>query len=139
VSRRWAGVAAIVLTIPWVGMILAPRPGPSVLHPVPLQELPGYLAASPRELVVQIGGNLAAFAAVGALAPVCWRLRLWQVAGIAAVGSITVESLQYVLGLGRVASVDDVLLNTCGAALAALLSRRWWRIRSHQSGATLCR
>jgi glycopeptide antibiotics resistance protein len=38
-----------------------------------------------------------------------------------------VETLQYVLRLDRVSSVDDVLVNTAGAVLAALASRRWWR------------
>jgi glycopeptide antibiotics resistance protein len=137
--QRWSGIGAVALTVPWVCMILAPMPGPSVLHPVPFQEVPGYLAASPAEFVVQVGGNLAAFAAVGALAPVRWPLRLWQVTMIAAVGSITVESLQFLLDLGRVASVDDVLLNTGGAVLAALATYRWWRIRGLDSGATLCR
>ena len=84
---------------------------------------------------MQLGGNLAVFAGFGALAPVRWRLRGWQVVAAAAVGSATVESLQHLLGLGRVASIDDVLLNTCGAGLAALVTRRWWR----ESGATLCR
>lgn len=65
----------------------------------------------------------------------CWHLRASRVAAIAAVGSVTVESLQYLLDLGRVASADDVLLNTCGAVLAALITRRWHR----KSGATLCR
>ena len=64
---------------------------------------------------------------------------MWLVALIAAVGSVTAESLRYLLGLGRVASVDDVLLNTCGAVLAAPASLRWWRIRRRESGATLCR
>ncbi|MFC4629610.1 VanZ family protein [Promicromonospora alba] len=45
---------------------------------------------------------------------------------LAAGVSTTVEALQYVLDLGRVASVDDVLVNTVGAVLAALCSRRWW-------------
>ncbi|GAA1034316.1 hypothetical protein GCM10009557_38680 [Virgisporangium ochraceum] len=137
--RRWSGIGAVVLTVPWVCMILAPMPGASVLHPWPFQELPGYLAASPTEFVVQVGGNLAAFAGLGAAVPVRWPLRWWQVAALAAVCSVTVEGLQYLLDLGRVASVDDVLLNTGGAVLAALASHRWWRIRALESGATLCR
>ncbi len=124
-----------MLTIPWVCMILAPRPGPGLVHPVPFQELPDYLAASPRDLVIQVGGNLAVFAGFGALAPVRWPLRVWHVAAIAAVGSVTLESLQFLLDLGRVSSVDDVLLNTCGAVLAALITRRMHR----KSRATLCR
>jgi glycopeptide antibiotics resistance protein len=39
--------------------------------------------------------------------------------------SCTIETCQYVLPIGRVASVDDVLLNTAGAACAALTARAW--------------
>jgi glycopeptide antibiotics resistance protein len=49
---------------------------------------------------------------------------------LAAAGSILVELSQYVLRLERVSSVDDVLLNTAGAGLAALASRQWWRVRT---------
>jgi glycopeptide antibiotics resistance protein len=45
--------------------------------------------------------------------------------GVAAAGSVLIETLQYVLPLARVASVDDVLLNSAGAGLAALASRSW--------------
>jgi len=45
---------------------------------------------------------------------------------LAAACSTLIETGQYVLQLGRVSSVDDVLLNTAGAGLAALASRRWW-------------
>jgi hypothetical protein len=41
--------------------------------------------------------------------------------------SVLVETAQYVLRLDRVSSVDDVLVNAVGAALAALASRPWWR------------
>ena len=37
-----------------------------------------------------------------------------------------IETAQSVLQLDRVSSVDDVLLNTAGAGMAALASRRWW-------------
>ncbi|MFC5925572.1 VanZ family protein [Micromonospora vulcania] len=53
------------------------------------------------------------------------RLRRWVRSG-----SLLVETLQYALDLGRISSVDDVLLNATGAALAGLLSRRWWARRS---------
>jgi glycopeptide antibiotics resistance protein len=134
-----AEIGAVALTVPWLWMILTPMPYRRVLHPLPLQDVPGYLSDRPAEVLVQIVGNLAVFAAFGALAPVRWRLALWQVTALAAVGSITVESLQYLLDLGRVTSADDVLLNTGGAMLAALVTRRWWRVREPESGATLCR
>ena len=108
-------------------MILTPLPQAGAVHPVPFQEVAGYVSVSWDEAVVQIGGNLAVFAAFGALAPVRWRIGLATVAALAAAGSITVETLQYALDLGRVSSVDDVLLNTAGAVLAALVTRRWWR------------
>jgi glycopeptide antibiotics resistance protein len=134
-----AEIGAVAFTLPWLWMILTPLPQPGAVHPVPFQEVPGYLAASPGEIVVQVGGNLAVFAAFGALAPVRWPLRWWQVVALAAVGSVTVESLQFLLDLGRVTSADDVLLNTCGAGLAALVTRRWWRRGVPKYGATLCR
>ena len=56
--------------------------------------------------------------------PLRWRAGVGWVAAVAAAGSVLVETMQYALALGRVSSVDDVLLNTAGAALAALASRR---------------
>lgn len=49
--------------------------------------------------------------------------------------SALVETAQYVLRLDRVSSVDDVLVNTVGAVLAGLASRRWWRTgRTRRTG-----
>jgi hypothetical protein len=129
-----AEVGAVAGTLPWLWMILTPLPQPGEVHPVPFQEVPGYLSVPPREAIVQVGGNLAVFAAAGALAPVRWRLGGGRTRGVLAVvaagaasGSLLVETLQWALGLGRVSSVDDVLLNTLGAVLAALVTRPWWR------------
>jgi glycopeptide antibiotics resistance protein len=128
-----AEVGAVAGTLPWLWMILTPLPQQGEVHPVPFQEVSGYFAVPLSEVVVQVGGNLAVFAAAGALAPVRWRLGrgtggvLGVVAAGAAAGSLLVETLQWALDLGRVSSVDDILLNTAGAVLAALLTRRWWR------------
>ncbi|MFC4019568.1 VanZ family protein [Micromonospora sp. GCM10011542] len=131
-GRAWrrsvAEVGAVAGTLPWVWMILTPRDVPRQVDPVPLRDLADLLTGSPTTAVVQVVGNLLVFAALGFFAPV----RLAALAGVGrlfllgAVGSILVESLQYALDLGRVSSVDDVLLNATGAALAGLLSRRWW-------------
>jgi len=136
-DRAWlaavAEVGAVAGTLPWLWMILTPLPQAGAVHPVPFQEVAGYLSVPFSEVVVQLGGNLAVFAAAGALAPVRWRLGagtgrvLGIVAGFAAAGSLLVETLQWALDLGRVSSVDDILLNTAGAVLAALATRRWWR------------
>ncbi|MEU5908543.1 VanZ family protein [Micromonospora sp. NPDC047527] len=126
--RGVAEVGAVAGTLPWVWMTLAPRPAPRDVHLVPLRDLADLLTAPPATAVVQVVGNLLVFAALGFFAPV----RFAALAGIGrlfllgAAGSLLIESLQYVLHLGRVSSVDDVLLNATGAALAGLLSRRWW-------------
>ncbi len=49
--------------------------------------------------------------------------RFSRVVLVAAAFATSIEAAQYVLALGRVASVDDVLLNTAGAALAFGIGR----------------
>ncbi|MFD0657496.1 VanZ family protein [Thermocatellispora tengchongensis] len=126
-----ADVIMVVGTVPWLWMILTPRPGPGGVSVVPFQDL-ALLADAPLHTVfVQVGGNLLVFAALGALLPV----RSARFASFAAVsaagiaGSFTVEALQYALRLGRVSSFDDILLNWVGIALAAGISRPWWITR----------
>ncbi|MGN9803236.1 VanZ family protein [Micromonospora sp. L32] len=122
-------VGMVAGTLPWVWMILTPRAAPGEVKLVPLRDLVDLVAAGPpATVVVQVVGNLLVFAALGFLAPV----RSAALAGVGrlfllgAAASVLVESAQYALDLGRVTSVDDVLLNATGAALAGLLSRRWW-------------
>jgi glycopeptide antibiotics resistance protein len=133
---RWVGwrdavaeTVAVAGTLPWLWMVLTPLPQRSAVHLIPFHELRWYLNARPADALVQLVGNLAVFAAFGAAAPVRWRLPLWVVALAAGAGSVAVETWQYVADIGRVASVDDVILNTTGAVLGALLTRRWWRIK----------
>ncbi len=111
-----ADVVMVAGTAPWIWMILTPGTEEGV-HVVPLVDLAGQVArSSPGAAVVQIGGNLLVFAALGAMLPV----------RSACFASLGVELLQYGLRLGRVSSVDDVILNAAGAVLAALCTRRWW-------------
>ena len=137
-SRSWAcrasvsEVGMLVGTAPWLWMILTPTSGAGGLQLVPLRDLLDVLLGA--DTLVQLVGNLLAFAAVGFFLPI--RLRLaparWvpAVIGLIAAGlSVVVEVLQWVLPLGRVTSVDDVLVNALGATLASLLSARWWRTR----------
>ena len=81
----------------------------------------------------QVVGNLPVFAALGFCAPQRFAAlaSMWRILALAAGCSALVEIAQYALHLGRVSSVDDVLLNMAGAGLAALASRRWWRAGSH--------
>lgn len=130
VPRAWrsslAEVGMVYGTAPFVWMTLMPGPGAGVV--------PGRLSLVPlRDLVTMgplgIGGNLLVFAALGFFAPLR-TAALASVPRVLALGaccSILVETAQYVFRLDRVSSVDDVLVNAVGAALAALASRRWWR------------
>jgi glycopeptide antibiotics resistance protein len=129
--RRSATEVGMVLgTLPWLWMIFTPQPGEPLVHLVPFEDLAGQFQREPLWITYQIGGNLLVFAAYGFLAPIRWRVTpLWVVA-TAAVASAAVEILQWALQLGRVTSVDDVLINTVGAGLAALCSRRWWAVRT---------
>ncbi|GAA3454574.1 VanZ family protein [Dactylosporangium matsuzakiense] len=128
-----AEVGIVYGTVPWVWMILLPNrggdPDRARVNLVPLRDLVAVVGNGPLSATVQIVGNLLVFAALGFFGPVRFpALALVpRVLGLAAGLSVLVETLQYVLALGRFSSVDDVLLNAAGAGLAALLSRRWWR------------
>jgi hypothetical protein len=130
--KSLAEVGIVFWTVPWVAMTMLPgsRAGAvtSEVSLVPLRDLvtmPMY----------QIVGNLLIFAAVGFLVPVRFAgmASLPRILALAAAGSVLIETAQYILPVDRVSSVDDVLLNTAGAGLAALASHRWWRIRSAPS------
>jgi hypothetical protein len=129
-----AEVGIVYGTLPWVWMILLGdrRAGdvPARVSLVPLRDLLTILAEGPPlTATVQIVGNLLVFAALGFFAPmrVAALASLPRILALAAGCSVLVEVAQYVLRLDRVSSLDDVLLNTAGAGLAALASRRWWR------------
>lgn len=125
-----AEIGAVAGTLPWLVLVLTPRAGEGAVQLVPFVDLADLAAADPRTIVEQLVGNLVLFAAAGFFAPVRLRIGLGAVALGAAAGCVAVEAAQYLFGTGRVASVDDVMLNTLGAVLAALASRRWWRTRS---------
>ncbi len=118
------GLVYAMLPALWLTMDPGARAGSvsGAVSLVPLQDLP-------HMGTFQAVGNLLLLAVPGLLAP----LRFAAVASLprilvaAAVVSASIETAQYVLMLDRVSSIDDVLLNTIGAGLAALASRRWWR------------
>jgi hypothetical protein len=125
-----AEVVMIVGTAPWIWMILTPLPAPREVYLIPFVDLFHQFGHGAGFVIAQVGGNLLVFAAFAAGAVVRWGLRVRTVTALAAAGSVTVELLQYVLHLGRVTSIDDVLVNTVGAALAAAIVRRFWVNRS---------
>lgn len=126
-----ADIGIAVGTAPWIWMILTPSAGRTGVSLVPFNDL-ADLVGEPWETVsVQVGGNLLVFAALGALLPVrsASMASYVRVGAMAAAFSVLVETLQYALRLGRFSSVDDVIMNTAGAVLAALVTRRWWAPR----------
>jgi VanZ like protein len=126
--RSWrtalAEVGIVYGTVPWVWMTLLPGSGagvaPARVSLVPLHDL---LTMSADQIV----GNLLIFAALGFFVPLRFAVlaSVPRILALAAGCSILIEVSQYVFQLDRVSSVDDVLLNTAGAGLAALASRRW--------------
>ncbi|MEV4344055.1 VanZ family protein [Actinoplanes sp. NPDC049596] len=135
--RPVAEVGIVYGTAPWVWMILLPAHGAGEdrVNLVPLRDLIDVVTGGPLTATVQIAGNLLVFAALGFFGPVRFAAlaSVPRVLALGALCSVLVETLQYVLRLDRVSSVDDVLLNAAGAGLAALASRRWWQ----KSGAAL--
>ncbi len=134
--RNWRGplleVAMLIGTAPWLWMILRPNGTGHGVTLVPLSDLADLRTAGLATVIEQLGGNLLVFAALGFCLPMRWTFfaRISRIAAVAIAASSTVEVLQYALDIGRHSSGDDVLLNTAGAVLAALCSRRWWgRIR----------
>ncbi len=140
VSGAWrmslAEVGMVHGTVPFLWLTMMPGAGAGVV--------PGRLSLVPlRDLVTMgplgIAGNLLVFASLGFFAPMRFAASasLPRILALAAGCSVLVETAQYVLRLDRVSSVDDVLINTTGAVLAALASRRWWQTSSHTSA--ICR
>jgi hypothetical protein len=137
VRRSVAEVAMVAGTLPWIWMIFTPLPGPDRrVRLVPLWDIASLVTGEPGFAFFQIVGNLLVFAAFGFFAPRRWPVRVATVVAAAAAASITIEITQYGLGIGRVSSVDDVLLNTLGAGLAAALSRAHAAERSFSAGLT---
>jgi hypothetical protein len=131
--RRSVAEAGIVYgTVPLVWMTMLPGGGagvaPARVSLVPFRDLVTMPAG-------QVVGNLLMFAALGFLAPLRFTAlaSVSRILALAAGCSVLIETAQYVLRLDRVSSVDDVLLNTVGAGLAALASRHWWHVTAGKS------
>lgn len=116
-----AEVGIVYGTLPWVWLTMLPgsRAGEvtGAVSLVPLRDLETMST-------VQVVGNLLIFAAMGFLAPLRFPAlaSVPRVTALAAGSSSLIETAQYVLRLDRVSSVDDVLLNAAGAALASVVS-----------------
>jgi VanZ family protein len=126
----FAEVFLVVGTVPWLWMILTPDPGNRRGHNlVPFHDLIHQFHVGLAYALFQVGGNLLVFAALGFCLPIRFRTGPVVVLVAGTLGSALVETLQWVLDLGRFSSVDDVIVNAAGAFAAAWLSRPWWRRR----------
>ncbi|MGH3712242.1 MAG: VanZ family protein [Micromonosporaceae bacterium] len=127
--RHGAAEAAMVCgTVPWLYLAMLPHgDGPGGVSLVPLRDLALFLP-DPVDFVTQVVGNLLVFAALGFFAPVRFAAlaSVPRMFAVGAAGSLAIELAQLLARTGRVFSVDDILLNAAGAALAAALSRGWW-------------
>jgi glycopeptide antibiotics resistance protein len=122
-----AEVGFFVLTLPFLGMLFTPQPAPRSIDLVPLHDLPSWFSGDPGTALAQIVGNLLVLAGLGLL-PIRFAAlaSLPRILGLAVASAVLIETLQWVLAIGRVSSIDDVLVNTVGAVLVAALLRRWW-------------
>lgn len=86
----------------------------------------------PAVAVTELIANVLLFVPLGSALAVRYpRASMWWSAGVAAGVSIAVEVTQAVMNTGRLADVTDILANTTGAALGALL----WTIITSGGGA----
>ena len=135
-SRRdaIAEIGLLCWTLPFVGMLFTPQAAPRSVDLVPLHDLPTWLSGDAGTAAAQLIGNLAVLAGTGLFLPVryAWAASLPRILLIAVAAAVTIEALQWVLAIGRVSSLDDVLVNTAGAVLAAACSRPWWA--THKAG-----
>jgi VanZ like family len=78
--------------------------------------------------------NVALFVPVAFVCATLWRrVPVWAWTGLGLVASLCVESVQALFLAGRQAQVQDLVANTLGALLGALLARfAWWFL--HRSG-----
>ena len=126
--RSLAEVGIVYWTVPCVWMTMMPGSHAG--------DVPGRYSLIPLKDLLTMGwpgivGNLLVLAAVGLFAPMRFTAlaSFPRILAFAAGCSFLIETAQYVLQLDRVSSVDDILINTAGAGLAALASRRWWRVQ----------
>ncbi|GAB3285340.1 VanZ family protein [Parasphingorhabdus pacifica] len=113
-------------------LVLMPQPSiPERAQLPPGMDFSMAMRAGPGDTTpwVQLAGNLVLLLPLGAMLPL--RLRWFDNVGRIATGglllSCAIELTQFFVVVGRVASTDDIVLNTFGATLGGLLVRPPWR------------
>lgn len=133
--------AAVAFTVAWalaaLAVTLRPQPDMTDAHGnprsrwldlKPFAEIHDSLfnSVSWHVAVEQLAGNVVLFFPLGvALAMLHERRQRRWISGFVAgaLAGVVIESAQWVLGVGRVSSVDDVLLATLGSGLGYLVTR----------------
>lgn len=73
-------------------------------------------------MFTQMVGNLLLLLWLGFLLPIAFEsVKPWMAVVISGLVSIGIETVQYVIAVGRVSSLSDVFFNTVGAAVGAVL------------------
>ena len=121
----WLCLLGVIATILLLTMGLSfGDAGGTGLNLTPWQEIRRGLDRQTPLGLLNVFGNVLMFVPVGAL--VAWIARRRRVLAGASVGlllSMAIETTQY--GIGRVADIDDLILNTAGALLGAVLAVTW--------------
>jgi len=112
----FAGSVIAILTVTLASSTLS-----SGTNLVPLRGIAGQLANLNGQVgTLNILGNAVMFLPAGLLAPMALGWGIGRVTAAACALSVAIEIVQ--LALGRSADVDDVILNTVGAALGAAVA-----------------
>lgn len=112
----------IVLFGVWASLLVTmPTDSESRVHLLPGTDL--LMAANSQDAFWQLTANFSLLLPLGMLLPMRWTWwrSLRRATSAALLASCGIELTQYVAGIGRVASIDDVLVNTAGAAAGAAL------------------
>lgn len=130
ISFADAVLAYSVLFVVHVVSIPQPEGAGSRIRPVPGTDLGVAIQAEPGDVApwLQLIGNLVLLCPIGALLPMrlSWFGSVRRVAAAGLMLTCAIEFCQLTVLSGRVVSADDILLNTSGAVLGAMLSRSWW-------------
>jgi glycopeptide antibiotics resistance protein len=124
----WLCLVAVVGMILWLTLALSfGDAGGTGLNLTPFAEIRRVLDSPGERQYLNVVGNVAMFVPVGAL--LAWLLQRWRVVSATVIGvglSVGIELTQ--LSLGRVGDIDDVILNSAGALLGAVLAVTWRRL-----------
>ena len=117
-------LAVLVLTLP-----------PSIEARRSIELIPFRQSFHDSTRTAETVANILLFVPLGIFTPARWAtLDRWRSVLVGALGfSVTIEAAQFLLKLGRQASITDVVLNTVGAALGYSLLLAWRWARRHGS------